>query len=63
VEGRGVVHRNAHDLRAVVADNDFQYWHTEWELFTYDLNYRVHHRGSRPVAVAHNMLNRTNGYA
>jgi len=45
-----------------VADNDFQDWHTEWELFAYNLNYRVYHHGSKPIAVAHNMLKRMDGY-
>ncbi|WP_435181261.1 transposase [Halorussus sp. AFM4] len=60
--GPRVVRRNADDLRAVVADNGFQDWHTEYELSAYDLDYRVHHRGSKLMAVAHNALNRTNGY-
>ncbi|AUX09837.1 transposase [Halalkaliarchaeum desulfuricum] len=48
--------------RVVVADNGFQDWHTEYELSAYDLDYCVHHRGSKPMAVAHNALNRANGY-
>jgi IS5 family transposase len=60
--GPRVVHRNADDLRAVVADNGFQDWHTEYELAAYDLDYCVHHRGSKPTAVAHNTLNQLNGY-
>ncbi|ELZ21454.1 putative transposase [Natrinema limicola JCM 13563] len=60
--GPRVVRRNADDLRAVVADNGFQDWHTEYELSAYDLDYRVHHRGSKPMAVAHNALNQTNSY-
>jgi len=60
--GPRVVHRNADDLRAVVADNGFQDWHTEYELPAYDLEYRVHHRGSKPVAVAHNTLNQLASY-
>ena len=48
--------------RAVVADNGFQDWHTEYELSAYDHDYRVHHRGSKPMAVAHNALNQTNSY-
>jgi IS5 family transposase len=61
--GPQVVRVPADDLRAVVADNGFQDWHTEYELSAYDLDYRVHHRGSKPMAVAHNVLNRTTGYA
>ncbi|WP_254546787.1 transposase [Halomarina pelagica] len=60
--GPRVVRRNADDLRAVVADNGFQDWHTEYELSAYDLEYRVHHRGSTPMAVAHNTLNQLTGY-
>ncbi len=36
--GPRVVRRNADDLRAVVADNGFQDWHTEYELSAYDLD-------------------------
>lgn len=60
--GPRVVRRNADDLRAVVADNGFQDWHTEYELFALDLEYLVHHRGSTPMAAAHNALNRAKGY-
>ena len=60
--GPGVVRRNADDLRAVVADNGFQDWHTEYELSGLDLDYIVHHRGSTPMAAAHNALNRAKGY-
>jgi len=60
--GPRVVRRNADDLRTVVADNGFQDWYSEHELAAYDLEYRVHHRGSKPMAVAHNVLNRLNGY-
>ena len=60
--GPRVVRRNADDLRAVVADNGLQDWHTEYELSAYDLDYHVHHRGLYPMAVAHNTLNRMNGY-
>ena len=49
-------------LRVVVADNGFQDWHTEYELSAYDLDCRVHHRGSKPIAVAHNVLNQMNRY-
>ena len=60
--GPRVVRRNADDLRTVVADNGFQDWHTEYELSGLDLDYLVHHRGSAPMAVAHNTLNRAKGY-
>ena len=60
--GPRVVRRNADDLRTVVADNGFQDWYTEYELSAYDLDYRVHHRGSKPMAVAHNALNQAEGY-
>lgn len=60
--GPRVVRRNADDLRAVVADNGFQDWHTEYELSAFDLDYLVHHRGEKPMAVAHNALNRSKGY-
>jgi IS5 family transposase len=60
--GPRVVRRNADDLRAVLADAGFQDWHTEYELAAYDLDYLVHHRGSTPMAVAHNALNRSKDY-
>ena len=60
--GPRVVRRNADDLRAALADNGFQDWHTEYELATYDLDYLVHHRGSTPMAAAHNALIRSKGY-
>jgi IS5 family transposase len=60
--GPRVVRRNADDLRAVLADNGFQDWHTEYELAALDLDYLVHHRGSTPMATAHNALNRMKGY-
>ncbi len=60
--GPRVVRRNADDLRTVVADNGFQDWYSEHEMEAYDLEYRVHHRGSKPMAVAHNALNQLNGY-
>ena len=60
--GPRVVRRNADDLRAVLADNGFQDWHTEYELSAFDLDYLVHHRGSIPMAAAHNALNRSKGY-
>jgi IS5 family transposase len=60
--GPRVVRVPTDDLRAVVADNGFQDWHTEYELSAYDLDYRVHHRGSKSIAVAHNALNQMNGY-
>ena len=44
------------------ADNGFQDWHTEYELAALDLDYLVHHRGSIPMAVVHNALNRSKGY-
>ncbi len=57
-----IVRRNADDLRAVLDDNGFQDWHTEYELATLDLDYLVHHRESTPMATAHNALNRSKGY-
>ena len=60
--GPRVVRRNADDPRTVVADNGFQDWYSEHEIEAYDLEYRVHHRGSKPMAVAHNALNQLNGY-
>jgi len=60
--GPRVVRRNADDLRAVLADNGFQDWHTEYELSALELEYLVHHRGSTPMATAHNALNRSKGY-
>jgi len=60
--GPRVVRRNADDLRTVVADNGFQDWHTEYELSGLDLDYLVHHQGSKPLAVAHNAFARANGY-
>ncbi len=60
--GPRVVRGNADDPRAVVADNGFQDWHTEYELSGCDLEYLVHHRGSMPMAAAHNALNQENRY-
>ena len=56
------VRRNADGLRTVVADSGFQDWYTKHELGAYDLEYRVHHCGSKSMAVAHNVLNRLNSY-
>ena len=56
------VRRNADGLRTVVADSGFQDWYTKDELGAYDLEERVHHCGSEPMAVAHNVLNRLNSY-
>jgi IS5 family transposase len=60
--GPRVVRRNADDLRSVAADNGFQDWHTEYEIAALDIDYLVHHRGSRPMAVANNVLIRAKGY-
>lgn len=60
--GPRFVRRNADDLQAVVADNGFQDWYTEYELSAYDLNYRIYDRGSNSTAVAHNALNQMYGY-
>ncbi|SMO90017.1 transposase [Halorubrum cibi] len=60
--GPRIIRRNADDLQAVVADNGFQDWYTEYELSAYDLYYRTYHRGSNSTAVAHNALNRMYGY-
>jgi IS5 family transposase len=60
--GPRVVRRNADDLRTVVADNGFQDWYTEYEMSAFDLDYQIHHRGSKPMAVAHNALNQSHSY-
>jgi len=60
--GPRVVRVPADDLQTVVADNGFQDWYSEQEMGAHGLEYRAHHRGSKPMAVAHNVLNRLNGY-
>lgn len=60
--GPRVVCRNADDLRSVAADNGFQDWHTEYESAALGVEPLVHHRGSTPMAAAHNALIRANGY-
>ncbi|WP_080503485.1 transposase [Halococcus thailandensis] len=60
--GPRVVRRNADELRSVAADNGFQDWHTEYEIAALDVEYLVHHQGSRPMAVANNALIRAKGY-
>lgn len=60
--GPRVIRRNADDLRTVAADNGFQDWHTEYEVAALDIEHLVHHRGSTPMATAHNALIRANGY-
>jgi len=60
--GPRVVRRNADDLRSVAADNAFQDWHTEYESAALGVEPLVHHRGSTPMAAAHNALIRAKGY-
>ena len=60
--GPRIVRRNADDLRSVAADDGFQDRHTEYEIAAQDVEYLVHHRGSRLMAVAHNALIRAKGY-
>ena len=61
--GLQVVRRNADDLQSVAADNDFQDWHTEYEIAVHDVEYLVHYRGSSANAAATNALNRAKDYS
>ena len=60
--GPWVVRRNADDLRAVAADNGFQDRLIEYELTALGVEPLVRHRGSTPMAVAHNAFIRLKGY-
>jgi IS5 family transposase len=60
--GPQVVRWNTDDLRAVLADNAFQDWHSEYEHHVLDVEPLIHYRGSSLNAVGHNAVIRECNY-